>query len=156
VSSREFFTYASREFRPGTLEEVLRSEVIDEMFVAVDAEELPKEEPTFGLCREYGLEQRILLHLPADTGKGTRLEHLPGGITLAVAGNSRAEAAILLKRALDLAGAVLLLLLFSPVLLVVAALVKLSSPGPVFFRQERVGLNGRRFIIYKFRTMIDG
>ena len=58
-----------------------------------------------------------------------------------------------LKRALDLAGASLALLVFAPVMLVTAALIKLSSKGPVFFRQTRNGFNGRAFRIFKFRTM---
>jgi exopolysaccharide biosynthesis polyprenyl glycosylphosphotransferase len=58
------------------------------------------------------------------------------------------------KRALDLAGATLGLLLLSPVLLAIAAWVKLDSKGPVFFRQERVGRGGQRFHMTKFRTMV--
>ena len=57
------------------------------------------------------------------------------------------------KRVMDLLGASLGLLVFSPVLLACAVAVKLSSPGPVFFRQERVGLHGKPFRIRKFRTM---
>src|SRR6218665_178408 len=57
------------------------------------------------------------------------------------------------KRMLDLLGSALGLLLISPLLLVVALWVKLDSPGPVMFRQERVGLRGRSFLIHKFRTM---
>jgi lipopolysaccharide/colanic/teichoic acid biosynthesis glycosyltransferase len=60
------------------------------------------------------------------------------------------------KRCFDLSGAVLLLLLLSPVLLGVAVAVKLGSPGPVLFRQLRMGRNGRIFAIFKFRTMVDG
>lgn len=60
----------------------------------------------------------------------------------------------ILKQALDFAGAALLLLVFSPVLLLAAALVKLTSPGPIFFQQQRSGLNGRPFTLYKFRTMV--
>jgi exopolysaccharide biosynthesis polyprenyl glycosylphosphotransferase len=60
------------------------------------------------------------------------------------------------KRAMDIAGAALGLVLLSPVFAVVAALVKLESPGPIFFKQERVGSGGRRFRIIKFRTMVDG
>ncbi|MCK1757379.1 undecaprenyl-phosphate glucose phosphotransferase [Bradyrhizobium sp. 137] len=58
-----------------------------------------------------------------------------------------------LKRALDLVGASLALLVFAPVMLVTAILIKLSSKGPVFFRQTRNGFNGRAFRIFKFRTM---
>lgn len=57
------------------------------------------------------------------------------------------------KRALDLVGASLALLVFAPVMLVTAILIKLSSKGPVFFRQTRNGFNGRAFRIFKFRTM---
>ena len=57
------------------------------------------------------------------------------------------------KRLVDLVGAALALLLLSPLLLATALLIKLDSPGPVFFRQERVGRAGRLFRIHKFRTM---
>lgn len=58
------------------------------------------------------------------------------------------------KRAFDLVGSAALLIALSPVLLVLALLVKTSSPGPVFFRQERVGLNGSTFHMIKFRSMV--
>ena len=57
------------------------------------------------------------------------------------------------KRLFDLALASLGLLLLGPVLLLIAAWIKLDSPGPVFFRQQRVGRNGKLFCIHKFRTM---
>ncbi|WP_135553066.1 sugar transferase [Paenibacillus cymbidii] len=57
------------------------------------------------------------------------------------------------KRAFDLSAAALGLLLLLPVFAVIAAMIKLDSPGPVLFRQERVGLRGRTFRICKFRTM---
>jgi len=63
--------------------------------------------------------------------------------------------ALILKRLLDLLGSVTLLAFLMPVLLVTALLIKLTSPGPVFFRQERIGLNKRRFYIWKFRTMVE-
>jgi exopolysaccharide biosynthesis polyprenyl glycosylphosphotransferase len=58
-----------------------------------------------------------------------------------------------LKRALDVAGALVGLVLLSPVFLAAALAVRLSSPGPVLYRQDRVGLNGRVFKILKFRSM---
>ncbi len=57
------------------------------------------------------------------------------------------------KRALDLAVALVALLLLSPVFVLIAVAVKLSSPGPVLFKQKRSGLNGMPFEIYKFRSM---
>jgi exopolysaccharide biosynthesis polyprenyl glycosylphosphotransferase len=59
----------------------------------------------------------------------------------------------LVKRAFDIVGSATLLSLLSPLLLVVAALIKIDSPGPVLFRQPRVGLGGGHFTIFKFRTM---
>jgi lipopolysaccharide/colanic/teichoic acid biosynthesis glycosyltransferase len=58
------------------------------------------------------------------------------------------------KRAFDLAASAVALLLLAPLLAVLALLVRLDSPGPVFFRQERVGRFGRTFRIHKFRTMV--
>lgn len=59
-----------------------------------------------------------------------------------------------MKRALDFSLALVALIVLSPVLLIVALLIKLTSPGPVLFKQGRVGQNKRRFNIYKFRTMV--
>ena len=57
------------------------------------------------------------------------------------------------KRSLDVVGAATALLLFLPLLLLIALLIRLESSGPIIFRQRRGGLNGRTFTIYKFRTM---
>jgi lipopolysaccharide/colanic/teichoic acid biosynthesis glycosyltransferase len=61
-----------------------------------------------------------------------------------------------MKRTLDVVGSTIGLLLLLPVLAVVAVIIKLDSPGPIFFRQERVGLQGRLFHIFKFRSMVVG
>ena len=63
---------------------------------------------------------------------------------------------LFLKRIVDLVGGVVGLVIVSPVMLLCAALIKLGSPGPVFFRQERIGAAGRRFRVWKFRTMRHG
>ncbi len=62
----------------------------------------------------------------------------------------------LVKRSLDIVGAAFLLVLTGPLMLLIALLVRRGSPGPVFFRQERIGLDMRRFTLLKFRTMHDG
>ena len=58
-----------------------------------------------------------------------------------------------LKRVLDLAGAILALILFSPLMLLIAFLVKITSPGPILYRQQRMGLDGKTFFTLKFRSM---
>ena len=64
--------------------------------------------------------------------------------------------AVIIKRVVDIVGAVVGLVLLSPVLLMIALAVKFDSPGPVFFAQDRAGLGGRRFRMLKFRTMRVG
>ncbi len=61
-----------------------------------------------------------------------------------------------LKRGTDIAVALILLTLFLPIIPVVTILIKLDSPGPIFFRQKRVGKNGRIFEFFKFRSMVSG
>jgi lipopolysaccharide/colanic/teichoic acid biosynthesis glycosyltransferase len=63
---------------------------------------------------------------------------------------------MLFKNVIDFIGALVLLVLFSPLLVIIALLVKLTSAGPVFFIQERIGYNKRPFKMFKFRTMITG
>lgn len=62
---------------------------------------------------------------------------------------------LLLKRFLDFIGSLILLILLSPILIILAILIKIDSKGPVFYRQERVTTNGKTFKIFKFRTMIQ-
>ena len=59
----------------------------------------------------------------------------------------------LIKRAMDIIGALFAIILFSPVMVAATIAVRCSSKGPIIFRQERIGLNGKPFMMYKFRTM---
>ena len=60
---------------------------------------------------------------------------------------------LITKRLIDFARSFLILLLAFPALLLISLLIRLDSPGPIFFKQERVGKNGRLFQMYKFRSM---
>jgi lipopolysaccharide/colanic/teichoic acid biosynthesis glycosyltransferase len=77
---------------------------------------------------------------------------LPSGIST---GSSSSEIDNLLKRQLDMVAAALLILLFSPILVIVAVAIKLTDGGPVFYRQLRVGKNGQTFWLPKFRSMVQ-
>src|SRR6202035_3857107 len=65
------------------------------------------------------------------------------------------EIRLLVKRATDIVLAGAALILVFPIMLVIALLIRMTSPGPVIFRQIRCGLNGRRFVFYKFRSMCE-
>jgi lipopolysaccharide/colanic/teichoic acid biosynthesis glycosyltransferase len=71
-------------------------------------------------------------------------------------GQSQVRSVPYAKRAMDIVATIILVVVLLPVLLGLALLVRVSSPGPVLFRQQRVGLNGRLFWFYKFRTMLHG
>ena len=60
------------------------------------------------------------------------------------------------KRLIDMLLSLIALIILSPLLLITALAVKISSPGPVLFKQQRLGLHGKVFTIYKFRSMTDG
>lgn len=60
------------------------------------------------------------------------------------------------KRTIDIVGSLILLIVFSPIMLITMILVKASSPGPIFFKQKRVGKDSRQFWMYKFRSMYTG
>ncbi|MFA5828100.1 MAG: sugar transferase [Candidatus Shapirobacteria bacterium] len=68
----------------------------------------------------------------------------------------RIELFNLFKRSIDIFGSIFLIFLFSPIMLVTAVLVKLSSPGPIFFKQQRVGKSSKPFHMFKFRSMYIG
>jgi exopolysaccharide biosynthesis polyprenyl glycosylphosphotransferase len=107
-------------------------------------------------CQKRGVEvwfKMDLMHREIAFSRVDYLEEIP---LLVFSQTPRPGAAILVKRGLDLVFSLLLLLALSPGLLLLALLVRLTSPGPVLFRQARIGLNGREFLLYKFRSMHTG
>jgi exopolysaccharide biosynthesis polyprenyl glycosylphosphotransferase len=103
-------------------------------------------------CVEQGIPVKVssrLFDLPCCTTSDFSDDHL-----IDVSRDTWAAGPVFVKRALDVAVSALLLVLLAPLLAVVALLVKLTSQGPAFFVQERLGVGKRRFRMYKFRTMV--
>jgi lipopolysaccharide/colanic/teichoic acid biosynthesis glycosyltransferase len=108
-----------------------------------------------GMTRERELLLRRSYRELAGGGVGwARRRDLVAIATRRAAWRARVGLAPRLKRALDLLGALALLLVTGPVLLLVALAIKLEDRGPVFFRQVRVGKYGRHFVMFKFRSMV--
>jgi exopolysaccharide biosynthesis polyprenyl glycosylphosphotransferase len=91
--------------------------------------------------------------VPQLVSMSVQVDELEGLPILNLRASPQTYLSFVLKRAMDLVGAIFGLVVLSPVFLLLATLVKLSDGGPVFYHQERMGLNGRRFLMYKFRTM---
>jgi exopolysaccharide biosynthesis polyprenyl glycosylphosphotransferase len=134
------------------LPRILAEEVVDEVFFVVDRRQLDEFEDSFLLCSELGIRARVALHFPHLKAR-VLLEELEGIPLLTFTTTPAAPFPLFVKRLVDLVVSGLGLLLLSPLLLLVALAVWLTSRGPALFRQERCGLNGRRFTLYKFRTM---
>ena len=133
--------------------EILRQQVIDEVVFAVAKNELEDLQETLLLCEEEGVKTRLLLSFLPHVISRVRLERLHEMPMLTFSTTPENEDLLLFKRALDFLMAMVFLVVLSPLFLVLALLIKLTSRGPVYFRQTRCGLGGRKFIVYKFRSM---
>jgi exopolysaccharide biosynthesis polyprenyl glycosylphosphotransferase len=153
---RQYLSYPERALLALDLDEVLRLNVIDEVLIAVSTEEFAAEQVTVSLCEQYGIVARVLLQPSGRELTQARLEQFCGEMSIAMGGVRLDGVHAAWKRVTDVAIALAMLVLFSPLILVAAVLVKLSSAGPVFFRQRRAGLHARPFTMYKFRTMFKG
>ncbi len=127
--------------------------------IIIAASHAGENDATLNLVREAkatGLRVSILPGILGAVGSAVVFDDLWGVTVLGVPHYGLSRSSSALKRAFDLAGAIPLTILFAPVMAIAAALIKLDSHGPVFFRQTRVGRDGNHFLIFKFRTMVDG
>jgi Undecaprenyl-phosphate glucose phosphotransferase len=130
---------------------------IDDVIIALPAGRLSEVQKIAATLEKLCVPTRVVVDLGEGIGIRDRLIDL-GGIHMLDLRPTLAESGPYLfeKRIFDIVFSVVVVLLTFPVSLLIALAIKLTSPGPVFFVQERVGLNGRLFRMYKFRTMQVG
>ena len=130
---------------------------IDDIVIALPAARLIEIQQLAPALKKLCVPTRVVIDLGEGVGIRDRLIDL-GGIHMLDLQPTLAETGSYLfqKRAFDLVLSILILLICAPIFLLIALAVKISSRGPVFFSQERVGLNGRVFRMLKFRTMRTG
>jgi exopolysaccharide biosynthesis polyprenyl glycosylphosphotransferase len=135
------------------LPEILKDNVIDEVIFAVPKDYIPKIENYIQLCEEMGITVRLLLELYDLKVAKTHIDSLGTIPMITYHTVNLNNVQLFAKRALDIFGAIVGLIITAVVSIFVIPAIKIDSPGPIFFKQDRVGLKGRVFKFYKFRSM---
>jgi exopolysaccharide biosynthesis polyprenyl glycosylphosphotransferase len=160
VSENRFGTYPNRAGdhvvvgNLDDLERICHKNVVDEVIFVVPGKILSDMEDVFLLCEELGVNARIAVGIFPHLIARATLEDFANIPLLTFSTKPTNWAALMVKRIIDLSIAWSMLILAMPVWLLMTLIIKLDSKGPIFFCQERCGLNGRRFTMYKFRSMV--
>lgn len=135
------------------LDRIMVDHEIEEVIVALDSEDRDSIFPIVNHLYKYDVDVRITPKLYDYLVGGVRMTSIFGAPLVSVLDVRLSECEKNVKRFLDVFFSCLVLILLSPMFLILSLLVKLTSEGPVFYKQERIGLHGRAFRILKFRTM---
>lgn len=140
--------------RIANLQVILPENKLDEIAITLSLKDYDRLEEIVDICEKSGVHTKFIPDYNSLIPSRPYTEDLMGlpvinirYVPLTNTGN------IVIKRVMDIVGALLGLILVSPVMALCALLIKLTSPGPVIFRQERVGLHNKPFYMYKFRSM---
>jgi exopolysaccharide biosynthesis polyprenyl glycosylphosphotransferase len=137
------------------LNRILRGHVVDEIIFAVGSERLAELEEWFLLCDEEGVRTRVAVDFFPHVNSTVSLDRFGSTPLLTFSAAPYDEVRLLLKRVTDVVAAAAGLVVLAPLMALIVLLIRVTSPGPAIFRQVRCGLNGRRFVFYKFRSMCD-
>lgn len=128
---------------------------VEEVIIAIETSEHNRLSEILNMLFDF--DERILVKIIPDMYDillGTvKMNHLYGAVLIEIKRGLMPRWQRLVKRMIDVAASSVFLLLLSPLYLYIALRVRWSSSGPIFFKQERVGLNGKPFLIFKFRSM---
>jgi len=142
------------------LEKILREEIVDELIFAMPLKEIGDIVKYIVMAKQTGVVIRIvpdwyLYNIMYQPGIGTvTFEPFLKLPTMILTATQSRQEKLLIKSFFDYIFAGIVMVLAIPLFLVIFCAIKLSSKGPIFFKQERYGLNGRSFLLYKFRTMV--
>jgi len=128
---------------------------VDDLIVVAGKESLDEYSETFVLCEELGVTTRVVLNFFPHSFSRMELLQLDGLPLLSFSTTPTNEVLMILKRIMDIGVASTIVIVTLPITILSAILIRLTSPGPVLFKQERCGLNRRPFTMYKLRSMVD-
>ena len=136
------------------IEEILENIDCDEIVVALDTEYAPYIPTVLNAAEKEGLRVSMIPFFHGFFPQHPTIETVGSSVLIDMRATPLDNLALAsIKRGFDIVGSALLLVLLSPLMLVTAVMVKLSSPGPIFFCQRRVGLHKKEFTMLKFRSM---
>ncbi len=157
ATKRELFDTAETDTYIGCLEDLenlIRSHNIDQLYIIQkDGNELPFTQQYVDLCISMGVTVRLVVDFYKRRRANSYVSTVGTYPVLTYHTISLNSYEQLLKRVMDIIGGLVGIILSSPFMLITAIAIKIDSPGPVIFKQNRVGQNGRNFKIYKFRSM---
>ena len=145
----------------GHIENYLRNNIVDELIFAIPLKKIEQCDRYIALAESMGIKVRIipdweihyLMYRPNIAT--IRFEEFLGVYNMALQSTPQNEGEMLIKIIFDYLMAAVLTLLLLPVFVIIGYAIKKKSSGPVFYTQERLGMNGRKFPLYKFRTMVS-
>jgi exopolysaccharide biosynthesis polyprenyl glycosylphosphotransferase len=140
------------------LEDLVASHQVDHLLVRLDANYMPQEQvqELMHACHREGVRFGCFTGVKSLLSPGIEVNHIEATGILTFDPPILSRTSRMLKRCMDIAISVLLLVLLAPLIALIALMVRLDSKGPTLYRQTRVGKNGRRFELLKFRTMALG
>lgn len=137
------------------LSDVVRQHQIEEVIIAIETSDHNRLRDILNILFDFG--EQVLVKIIPDMYDillgNVKMNHVYGAVLIEIRQDLMPKWQRLIKRLIDIAVSAILLVLLFPLYAYIAFRVKLSSPGPIFYRQERIGLNGKPFYIYKFRSM---
>ena len=143
--------------RIGTLNDLasyLENTSLDEVAITLNLNEYHKLEKVVAICEKSGVHTKFVPDYYNFISTNPYTEDLDGLPVINIRNVPLTNTMNrIIKRTIDIIGSIVALIIFSPIMLVVAILVKKSSPGPIIFAQERIGLGNKPFKMYKFRSM---
>jgi exopolysaccharide biosynthesis polyprenyl glycosylphosphotransferase len=141
---------------PDSIAEVVESKDVDRVIVAFSQDHHEQLLAAIHSLKEHDVQIDVVPRLFEAVGPTAPVHGVEGLPLLSIARVRIPRSSQLIKRSIDIAGASLLLALAAPLMLVIAVLIRRDSSGPVFFRQQRLGIDMRSFTLFKFRTMREG
>ena len=139
------------------LNSIIANKTVDEVLVSLPIDKYgPLVQAIVHQCEEQGIIVRVRTEMSTLRIARSYVDDLHGVPIVTIQSGPQDGWQLLSKRLIDIMASTVLLVLLAPLFIAVVLLIKWDSPGPVFFGQERVGFNKRRFRMLKFRTMIEG